>query len=115
MIGNAWEWSSSVYRQYPYRTDDGREDVASREARVVRGGSWGDNPEVLRASYLYRPRFPGHRVDGNRVGRSRRGDSEIAAPLEIVDPEPIVELFFEAPSPQAAFRGRCWARTAAGV
>jgi formylglycine-generating enzyme required for sulfatase activity len=51
MIGNAWEWSSSVYRQYPYRTDDGREDVASREARVVRGGSWGDNPEVLRASY----------------------------------------------------------------
>jgi glyoxylase-like metal-dependent hydrolase (beta-lactamase superfamily II) len=64
---------------------------------------------------VYRPRFPGHRVDGNRVGRSRRGDSEIAAPLEIVDPEPIVELFFEAPSPQAAFRGRCWARTAAGV
>jgi formylglycine-generating enzyme required for sulfatase activity len=50
MIGNAWEWSSSVYRQYPYRTDDGREDVASREARVVRGGSWFDDPEVLQAS-----------------------------------------------------------------
>jgi formylglycine-generating enzyme required for sulfatase activity len=51
MIGNAWEWTSSVYRPYPYRRDDGREDPTSRQARVVRGGSWDDNPLYLRVSF----------------------------------------------------------------
>ena len=50
MIGNAWEWSSSVYRQYPYEANDGREDPTSRDARVVRGGSWYGAPEGLRVS-----------------------------------------------------------------
>jgi formylglycine-generating enzyme required for sulfatase activity len=40
MAGNAWQWTSSLYRDYPYRADDGREDPASAEARVLRGGSW---------------------------------------------------------------------------
>jgi formylglycine-generating enzyme required for sulfatase activity len=50
MIGNAWEWTASAYRQYPYQADDGREDPASRADRVVRGGAWNQVPEVLRAS-----------------------------------------------------------------
>jgi formylglycine-generating enzyme required for sulfatase activity len=50
MGGNAWEWTSSVYADYPYRSDDGREDPAPRGARVVRGGSWNDDPLYLRAS-----------------------------------------------------------------
>jgi formylglycine-generating enzyme required for sulfatase activity len=59
MIGNAWEWTSSVYRAYPYRSDDGREDPTSRKDRVVRGGSFytGGIPQFLRVSnrYFYSP------------------------------------------------------------
>lgn len=39
MAGNVCEWTSSLYRDYPYDPDDGREDPDSDEARVVRGGS----------------------------------------------------------------------------
>jgi serine/threonine-protein kinase len=40
MAGNVWEWTSSVLANYPYRMDDGREDLASRAHRVLRGGSF---------------------------------------------------------------------------
>jgi formylglycine-generating enzyme required for sulfatase activity len=39
MSGNAWEWVSSIYRPYPYRAGDGREDLQdSTSLRVYRGG-----------------------------------------------------------------------------
>lgn len=56
MSGNVWEWVSTSYAAYPYRADDGREDIenASTE-RVLRGGSWsGDFPDTMRASYRNR-------------------------------------------------------------
>ena len=39
MSGNVWQWVSSVYRDYPYRSDDGRESLDSTEPRATRGGS----------------------------------------------------------------------------
>ena len=38
MAGNAWEWVSTLYRPYPYRSDDGREDASATGARGTRGG-----------------------------------------------------------------------------
>jgi formylglycine-generating enzyme required for sulfatase activity len=41
LSGNVWEWTSSVYRDYEYISDDGREDLAARvRFRVLRGGGW---------------------------------------------------------------------------
>jgi formylglycine-generating enzyme required for sulfatase activity len=40
MTGNVWEWVQSEYRDYPYRADDGRENLDSTNVRVLRGGSW---------------------------------------------------------------------------
>jgi formylglycine-generating enzyme required for sulfatase activity len=51
MAGNVWEWTSSVFKPYPYKQDDGREDLDSVEHRTLRGGSWHNDASVARAAY----------------------------------------------------------------
>jgi formylglycine-generating enzyme required for sulfatase activity len=50
LIGNVWEWCSSLYANYPYRADDGREGASAEGWRVLRGGSWFDMEWGARAA-----------------------------------------------------------------
>ncbi len=71
MADNVWEWTSSVFKPYPYNAADGREDPQSSERRVARGGSFAGEPEIAHAAYRFRPE-PGfhHRYLGFRCAKS---------------------------------------------
>ena len=48
MMGNVWEWVSSIYFRYPYDAVDGREDAQRiTVSRVRRGGSYYNSEEFL--------------------------------------------------------------------
>jgi hypothetical protein len=51
MHGNVWEWTCSAYLPYPYRTDDGRNDLSNTGRKIVRGGSWYDRPKRCRSAF----------------------------------------------------------------
>ena len=58
LSGNAYSWTLSIYDQerfrYPYRSDDGREDIEQTSVRrVLRGGAWSNNHLSARAVYRY--------------------------------------------------------------
>jgi len=58
MSGNVWEWTSSLYKSYPYVAADGREDQANTlNERTLRGGSWNNFESALTTSYR-RPAQP---------------------------------------------------------
>ncbi|MBU1747558.1 MAG: SUMF1/EgtB/PvdO family nonheme iron enzyme [Chloroflexi bacterium] len=51
MAGNVREWTSSLYEDYPYQADDGRENPIASGDRVLRGGSFYDRPDMARCAY----------------------------------------------------------------
>lgn len=51
MVGNVWEWTQSVFKDYPYQAGDGREDLKASGSRVVRGGSFLDDSRNARCAY----------------------------------------------------------------
>ncbi|MCB0020484.1 MAG: SUMF1/EgtB/PvdO family nonheme iron enzyme, partial [Anaerolineales bacterium] len=63
LSGNVWEWTLSLWGEdinvpayvYPYRPDDGREDIeaADKIRRVVRGGSWYADRDFARVAYRF--------------------------------------------------------------
>ncbi|MEP7286912.1 MAG: SUMF1/EgtB/PvdO family nonheme iron enzyme, partial [Chloroflexota bacterium] len=59
LLGQVWEWTSSILRPYPYNAHDGREDLYTPEYRVLRGGNWSDGKYANRVTtrYLYPPTY----------------------------------------------------------
>jgi formylglycine-generating enzyme required for sulfatase activity len=51
MTGNVWDWTISLFEGYPYRKNDGRENLDSTENRVLRGGSWVGASQNTRATF----------------------------------------------------------------
>lgn len=50
MVGGVWEWTASLYRDYPFDANDGRNDPEAPGSRVVRGGFWGSGEPFLRSA-----------------------------------------------------------------
>lgn len=75
MVGNVWEWTNTIWGtdwgtpqyRYPYRPDDGREqvEVLGQVNRVFRGAPFNDQPESYRCSA--RDRYAADGRDG-RLG-----------------------------------------------
>jgi formylglycine-generating enzyme required for sulfatase activity len=53
MAGNVWEWTRSLYLEYPYDPEDGREDWGAEGSRVVRGGSFSYSDDDVRCAFRY--------------------------------------------------------------
>ena len=54
MAGNVWEWTHSLYENYPYEAADGREDENDSGIRVQRGGSFIGPNQLARSASRYR-------------------------------------------------------------
>jgi formylglycine-generating enzyme required for sulfatase activity len=52
MVGNVWEWTRSLYRDYPYDPQDGRENLEAGDdvLRVLRGGAFDGHTRLVRCA-----------------------------------------------------------------
>jgi iron(II)-dependent oxidoreductase len=66
MAGSLAEWTSTLYRPYPYRADDGREDQASAAERVTRGGEYYYQPTADKLLSWQRTGFSRNPSGGHR-------------------------------------------------
>lgn len=64
MVGNVWEWTSSLFMPYPYDAQDGRENPESGNWRVLRGASWVNDASIANAA----SRLDGDFIFYNNVG-----------------------------------------------
>ncbi len=76
MLGNVYEWTSSLARPYPYLATDGRENSTDNTSdRIIRGGSWLQGRVVIRASLRVSQRPDAvNNVSGFRCARDFRSD-----------------------------------------
>jgi len=51
MAGNVWEWCHNLSWPYPYRNDDGREDLKAPGERAMRGGAFSNEPDSVRCAF----------------------------------------------------------------
>ena len=75
LAGNVAEWTSSLYRPYPYDATDGREDPDAPGERVTRGGDHVFDSATEKLTGFFRRGFSraiasGHRHIGFRCARS---------------------------------------------
>jgi formylglycine-generating enzyme required for sulfatase activity len=65
MSGNVWEWTRSLWSEYPYPVKGpkrtAREDLSAEGRRVLRGGAFVDDPWFARCAYRLRD-LPGSRL-----------------------------------------------------
>ena len=72
MLGNVWEWTADRYDENYYQNSPATDPPgpASGDRRVLRGGSWVNDPALVRVSYrdgfvpAYRSNFIGYRCAG---------------------------------------------------
>jgi formylglycine-generating enzyme len=62
VAGNVWEWPGSLYRPYPYQSEDGRNSPDGEGSRVLRGGSFRNGARLVRCAYRDW-NYPNYRVD----------------------------------------------------
>jgi iron(II)-dependent oxidoreductase len=68
LAGNVHQWTSSMARPYPYRTDDGREDTDRFADRVTRGGAADTGADSLRATWRGATVSRGARAGHHNIG-----------------------------------------------
>jgi formylglycine-generating enzyme required for sulfatase activity len=79
MAGNVKEWCNSLLKSYPYQGDDGREDLAAKDERVLRSGAFSDEHRFVRCAFR-QGRLPN--------SRDRNLGFRVALPLPSPSPIP---------------------------
>jgi formylglycine-generating enzyme required for sulfatase activity len=70
LLGNVWEWTSSLNKPYPYDAADGRESLTDPGLRILRGGGFTDPPDLLNAGFRHAERHDRRlRWNGLRIAR----------------------------------------------